>query len=233
MEKKTDYLFKNIWTIPNLLSFIRILLIPVFAVLFAKNQLIWAVVVLALSGLSDFFDGKIARRFNQVSELGKILDPIADKLTQATIAVMLFLSFFKAENRTLHLFAWVFLLFIVKELVMLIGGAMMIGFGIHPGAAEIYGKASTMVFYLVMIAIMAFGPEVGAFRAEAGAIIPLFTIPDAVMIVLVVISVILTFTAFFSYMPETHRQVKERFSPEGKAKAKAEKEAKKAQKASD
>lgn len=228
MEKKTDYLFKNVWTIPNLLSFIRILLIPVFAVLFVKGKLIWAVVVLALSGLSDLFDGKIARRFNQVSELGKVLDPVADKLTQGTIAILLFWRFFNVENHTLKLFAWVFLLFIVKELVMLIGGGLMIGFGLRPGAAEIYGKASTMCFYIVMITIMAFGPEVGAFRAEAGAtnvIYPLFTLPDTVMMVLVVISVILTFVAFFSYMPETRRQVKARFSPEGKEKARAEKEA--------
>ena len=224
MEKKTSYLFANVWTVPNLLSFIRILLVPVFAVLFSKGELIWAVVVLALSGLSDFFDGKIARRFNQVSELGKILDPIADKLTQATIAVMLFITFYKAENRTLHLFAWVFLLFIVKELVMLIGGALMIGFGIRPGAAEIFGKAATMAFYLVMISIMAFGPEIGAFRN-------IFTLPDAVMMVLVVISVILTFAAFISYMPETHRQVQERFSAEGKAKARAMKEQREAEKA--
>ncbi len=225
--KKTAYLFENVWTIPNLLSFIRILLIPVFAILFWKGELLWAVLILALSGLSDLFDGKIARRFNQVSELGKILDPIADKLTQATLAILLFLRFFNAKDRTLHLFAWVFLLFIVKELVMLIGGALMIGFGLHPGAAEIYGKAATMTFYVVMIAIIAFGPEVGAFRAEEGAILQLFTLPPAVMIVLVVLSVILTFVAFFSYMPETHRQVQARFSPEGKAKARAEKEAKK------
>lgn len=224
MARKTDYLFTKIWTIPNLLSFIRILLIPVFAVLFYKGELIWAVVVLALSGLSDFFDGKIARRFNQVSELGKMLDPIADKLTQATIAVMLFISFYNAENRTLHLFAWVFLLFIIKELVMLIGGAVMIGFGLRPGAAEIYGKVATMVFYIVMILIMAFGPEIGAFRS-------FFTLPDTVMMVLVVISVILTFIAFASYMPDVYRQAKERFSPEGKAKAKAEKEARIAEKA--
>ena len=229
MASKTEYLFsKNVFTVPNLLSFIRILLIPVFAILFSKGQLLWAVAALALSGLSDFFDGKIARRFNQVSELGKILDPIADKLTQATIAVMLFLTFWRAENRTLHLFAWVFLLFIVKELVMLVGGALMIGFGLHPGAAEIYGKAATMIFYLVTIAIFAFGPEVGAFRAEPGAVAQLFTLPDAVMMALVVIAVIMTFVAFFSYMPETHRQVKARFSPEGKAKARAEKAARKA-----
>lgn len=224
MEKKTSYLFENVWTIPNLLSFFRILLIPAFAVLFSKGQLVWAVVMLALSGLSDFFDGKIARRFNQVSELGKILDPIADKLTQATIAIMLFITFFRAENHTLHLFAWVFLLFIVKEMVMLVGGALMIAFGIHPGAAEIFGKAATMAFYLVMISIMAFGPEIGAFRS-------VFTFPDSVMMVLVVISVLLTFAAFISYMPETHRQVKERFSPEGKAKAKEMKAQRAAEKA--
>ena len=55
-------LFKGCWTIPNLLSLIRILLIPVFAVLFYNDEKIWAVVVLALSGLSDTFDGQIARR---------------------------------------------------------------------------------------------------------------------------------------------------------------------------
>ena len=230
-NKEPEGIFSNVWTIPNLLSFIRILLIPVFAYFFYKGELIWAVVVLAISGLSDFFDGKIARRFNQVSALGKLLDPVADKLTQATIAIMLFLAFFNAENRTLHLFAWVFLLFIVKELVMLIGGALMIYFGIRPGAAEFYGKAATMAFYLVMITIMAFGPEVGAFRAEEGAVYQLFTLPDPVLMALVIIAVIMTFVAFFSYMPETRRQVKERFSPEGKARVKAEKEKKTAEKA--
>lgn len=107
----------------------------------------------------------------------------------------------------------------------------MLFFGIRPGAAEIYGKAATMSFYLVMLLIMAFGPEVGAFSEGANAIVHVFTLPDSVMMVLVVIAVIMTFVAFISYMPETHRQVKERFSPEGKAKARAEKEARQAEKA--
>ena len=216
MANKTKYLFTNVWTIPNLLSFLRILMVPLFAYLFLKGQITTAVAVLAASGLSDFFDGKIARRFNQVSELGKILDPIADKLTSSTIAVLLFYTFYIAENKSLHLFAWVFLLFIVKELVMLIGGALMIHFGIKPGAAEIFGKVATMAFYIVMIFIMCFGPEVGVLNS-------IFTIPDKVMMALVIICVILTFTAFFSYMPAVHKQVKERFSPEGKAKAASEK----------
>ncbi len=219
MAKKTDYLFSNVWTIPNLISFARILIIPVFAYLFYKGELIWAVAVLALSGLSDMVDGKIARRFNQVSELGKMLDPIADKLTVATIAIMLFLTFYKAENETLKMFSWAFLLFIGKELFMLLVGAIMIAIGIHPGAAEIFGKIATLVFYCVMVVIMAFGPEVGAFREW-------FTLPDTVMIVLVVVSIITTFIALFSYFPGAISQFKERFSAEGRAKALAEKNAK-------
>ena len=93
MAKKTAYLFENIWTIPNIISFIRILLIPVFGVLFYKGELLWALLILAFSGLTDFFDGKLARKLNQVSELGKMLDPIADKLTQATIAIVYFFTF--------------------------------------------------------------------------------------------------------------------------------------------
>ncbi len=216
MAKKTAYLFENIWTIPNIISFIRILLIPVFGVLFYKGELLWALLILAFSGFTDFIDGKLARKLNQVSELGKMLDPIADKLTQATIAIVYFFTFRNAENETLNLFAWVFLLFILKELVMLVGGAIMIAVGIRPGAAEIYGKAATLVFYVVMVVLMAFGPEIGAFRAEEGAILQLFTLPDTVMMVLVVISLIMTIIAFLSYMPGVYSQVKERFGKNSK-----------------
>ncbi len=204
-HKKTGDLFDNVWTIPNLLSALRIVMVPIIAVLFLKGEAVWAVVVLALSGLSDFFDGKIARKFNQISALGKILDPIADKLTQITLAVVLFYVFWKAENESIHAFAWVFLLFVAKELIMLIGGAVMLAFEIRPGAAEMPGKVATMVFYVVMVVIVGFGPEVGAFR-------DLFTLPDMVMKVLVVISVILTFVAFAFYLPGTFRQFKEKFS---------------------
>ncbi len=205
MKEKLAYLFENWKTVPNLLSFIRILLIPVFAVLFYKGHVVWAAVVLAISGLSDMFDGKIARRFNQVSNLGKMLDPIADKLTIATIAVVLFLKFHQAQDSSIRAFSWVFLLFIVKDIVMLLFGAFMISRGIHPGAAEIYGKVATAVFYVVMVFIMAFGPEVGAFRS-------VFTIPNAVMMVLVVIAVILTIIAFLSYIPGVWEQMAKKYN---------------------
>lgn len=204
MKEKIAFLFENWKTVPNLLSFIRILLIPVFAVLFYNGYTVAAVICLAVSGFSDLIDGKIARKFNQVSNLGKMLDPIADKLTVFAIAIILFLKFFQAENETLNTFSWIFLLFIAKDLIMLLFGAFMIAVGMRPGAAEIYGKIATVAFYIVMVCIMAFGPEVGAFRST-------FTLPSTVMIVLVVISVILTFIAFFSYIPDVYRQCAERF----------------------
>ena len=198
-------LFKGCWTIPNLLSVIRILLIPVFAVLFYKQEYGWAILTLVLSGLSEFFDGKIARKFNQISALGKMLDPVADKLTQVTLAVLLFMSFNKAQDETLKAFSWVFLVFIVKEVVMVLGGAVMLACGIRPGAAEIYGKVATFAFYAIMILVIAFGPEVGVFRT-------VFTLPNILMMILVIISAILTLVAFASYLPGTFRQFKERFS---------------------
>ena len=198
-------LFKGCWTIPNLLSFLRIVIVPVFAYFFMQGQYGLAVLMLVLSGLSDFFDGKIARKFNQISALGKILDPVADKLTQITLAVLLFLSFNKAEDTTLKAFSWVFLVFIIKEFVMVLGGAVMLAFGIRPGAAEIYGKVATFAFYAVMIFIVAFGPEIGVFK-------DFFVIPNILMMILVVISAILTLVAFTSYMPGTYKQFKERFS---------------------
>ncbi len=208
-------LFKGCWTIPNLLSFIRILLIPVFAVLFYKDEKIWAVLVLAISGLSDTFDGQIARKFNQVSALGKILDPVADKLTQITIAVMLLIDFRAAENEMIRAFGWVFLVFLIKEAVMIIGGLIMLLLNIRPGAAEIWGKAATLVFYVGMVIIIAFGPEVGALNELVG-----FELPAIVTGIIVVVSAIMTILAFLSYMPETFRQFKEYFDNKKKAKSK-------------
>ena len=208
-------LFKGCWTIPNLLSLIRILLIPVFAYLFYNDEKIWAVVVLALSGLSDTFDGQIARKFNQVSALGKVLDPVADKLTQITIAIMLLIDFRAAENAMIQAFGWVFLVFLIKEAVMIIGGLIMLLLNIRPGAAEFWGKAATLVFYVGMVLIIAFGPEVGALNSLTG-----FELPAAVTGVIVVVSAIMTIAAFLSYMPETFRQFKEYFDNMKKAQSK-------------
>ncbi len=191
-------------TIPNFISFIRILLIPVFGVLFYKGYLGWSLAILVISGLTDFVDGKIARKFNQISELGKMLDPLADKLTQITIAIILFLKFNAVDDSVIRAFSWIFLVFLVKEAIFVIGGIAMIALGMFPSAAEIYGKAATFVFYGVMVVLFLFGPEVGVFAAT-------FTLPSVVCIVLVSISAILTLVAFASYLPGVIAQVKEKY----------------------
>ena len=202
-ENKKFFLFENALTVPNLLSVIRILLIPVFGVLYYKDMLIPAVIILAVSGLTDFFDGKIARKFNQISALGKILDPVADKLMQITFAVLLFLKFHQSADSLIKAFSYVFLVFVAKELVMVLFGLFMLIIGLRPGAAEIYGKVATFSFYLVMILVFLFGPDVGALNQW-------FTIPNAVMIALVCIAALLTLVAFSSYIPGVWRQLKYR-----------------------
>lgn len=203
MKENLKSLFTGCLTVPNLLSLIRILLIPVFGVLFYQGHIGWAVIVLVISGLTDFFDGKIARRFNQISELGKMLDPVADKLTQITIAIVIFLEFNKSTNPTMQSFKWVFLFFLFKELLMVIIGAIMLACGLRPVAAEIYGKVATFVFYAVMVLVIAFGPEIGALRT-------LFVLPDWLMIALVILAAVLTFVALLSYAPPTYKQFKEK-----------------------
>jgi cardiolipin synthase (CMP-forming) len=70
----------RVWTPPNILSMLRLVVVPVFLWLILSNHDGWAVVVLTLSGVSDYFDGKIARRYNMVSRVGQLLDPLADRL---------------------------------------------------------------------------------------------------------------------------------------------------------
>lgn len=194
-------LFKGCWTIPNLLSLIRILLVPFFIYFFINDQRITAIILLVFSGLSDLLDGKIARKFNQISALGKLLDPIADKLTQLSIAVVLFLQFNSSNVQSLKIFSYVFLAFLGKEALMLVMGAIMLSLGLRPCAAEVYGKIATFTFYVVMTVIICFGPEVGAFAN-------LFVLPNWLLMGLVIISLILTIMALVSYVPDTFRQFK-------------------------
>lgn len=202
MDTNIKDLFSNWKTVPNLLSFLRILMVPIFAVLFCKEYYAWSVFVLALSGLSDFFDGKIARKFNQISALGKILDPCADKLTQITIAIVLYITFAGSSDELVKKFNWIFLVFLVKEALMVVGSVIMLATGLRPVAAELPGKIATFSFYVIMIGIIAFGPDIG--------IISEGLIPSGLMIALIVLSAILTLIAFFSYLPGIFRQAKDK-----------------------
>lgn len=198
-------LFKNWKTIPNLISFIRILLVPVFVVLYFKGHTITALSVLAVSGLTDCVDGKIARKFNQISALGKILDPVADKLTQISIAVVLLIKFHSCDSVAMKYFSWVFTLFLAKEFIMLAVGFIMILKGIKPEPAEIYGKIATTVFYFAMILVIGFAPQIGAISSYDLRL----AMPEWMVMTLVIITLIFTFVALLSYVPVTIKKFRE------------------------
>lgn len=137
------------WNLPNLLSFLRILLIAPFAACYLTGHTVWAWVVLGLSGLSDCLDGKLARSRNQVTELGKLLDPVADKLTQGAVAVCL------AVRQPL---LWPLLgMFVLRELLLLLGGVILMAKKRRPCAAQWYGKVATVLFYLSFATVFALG----------------------------------------------------------------------------
>ncbi len=136
---------KNI-TVPNILSVLRIIIIVPFVLLFVKDNYILSGVLLVLSGLSDLLDGLIARKFNQVTDLGKMLDPLADKLT--LMAVMMCVGI-KLPN----IFPFMIIL-VIKEVLMLIAGLVLINRKQVPPAAKWYGKLATVVFYFSITTII-------------------------------------------------------------------------------
>lgn len=201
LEAQFEDMGKDAWTIPNLLSVLRIIAIPFFVYFFVTKRYLIAVVVIFISGITDLFDGKIARHFNQISKLGKLLDPAADKLTEITVTLVYFREFQESEDKALKLFSYVFLLFILKELSMLIGSFVLLSMDIVPQAAIIYGKVATVVFYLVMGLLMLFAPNFGA-------ISNFWIMPHELLMILVAISAILTLVAFASYIPDVVAKIK-------------------------
>lgn len=141
-----DVKAKDILTIPNILSIFRIVLIVPFVYFFLKENYVLAAAALIISGLTDACDGFVARTFNQVTELGKMLDPIADKLT--LIAIMVCITIFTP------IVLPVMIILILKDVVMIIGGSRLMKTGINPPAAKWYGKAGTFVFYVSVCLIV-------------------------------------------------------------------------------
>lgn len=91
--KKSMFSKEQILTIPNMLSFLRIGLIPVILWLYLTGELVWAAVVIVFSSVTDMVDGYIARTFNMISDFGKAIDPVADKLTQIAVLFCLVTRF--------------------------------------------------------------------------------------------------------------------------------------------
>ena len=141
---------KDILTIPNLLSLFRLVLIPIYIVIYlnAKDATDYYIAggILAVSCLTDAIDGKIARHFNMISTLGKILDPLADKVTQLTMVLCLAIR---------HPVLWLLVnLFVVKESFQLIAGFLTLRRGKMLSRALLAGKISTTVLFVSLILLV-------------------------------------------------------------------------------
>ncbi len=130
--------------IPNILSVIRILLVFVFVfVLFVLDSPIWAIIIFLLAGATDVVDGFLARKFNWITDLGKILDPFADKLMQCTVLVCLCVKDVVPF--------WFVLPFFIKEVATLGIGLVVIKRRNVVVVSKWYGKAAVCLFYLTVV----------------------------------------------------------------------------------
>ena len=141
---------KDLFTIPNMLSLFRLGLIPVYVIIYLRaerfSDYALAAGILAVSCFTDLIDGKIARRFNMISTIGKFLDPLADKATQFTLTVCLAIR---------HPVLWhLAVLFVIKEGFQLIAGLVQFRKGKMLTGALITGKICTTVLFVSLILLV-------------------------------------------------------------------------------
>lgn len=152
---------KEVLSIPNIMGYFRIILIPIFLYTYynatsAKDYYIVAGIV-CISGITDILDGYVARNFNMITELGKFIDPFADKLTQAALVFCL---------ASRHKLMWYLVgLFILKEGFMAVMGIIMLRRGKKLDGAKWFGKVCTAVLYVVMF-ILILLPSINDFIAN-------------------------------------------------------------------
>ena len=151
----------EIITIPNLLSLLRLMLIPVYVTIYRNAKLpreyLLAGTILAVSCLTDAVDGFIARKFHMVSTLGKILDPLADKLTQITLTLCLSLTY--------PVLIPVIVLLLIKELFQLMGAILLFRRGAPFPSAMTAGKVSTATLFVSCTVLMIF-PNIPSFAVS-------------------------------------------------------------------
>ena len=135
MVEQTQSMWQQARNIPNTLSFLRLLMVPVFLYLILSHQGGWAILLLAISSLTDLLDGYIARRFNQVTRLGQLLDPFADRLYIFTTLIGLVL--------TGVIPVWLAIVVIGRDVMLLIVYPILATHGYGPLPVHYLGKAGT------------------------------------------------------------------------------------------
>ncbi len=128
--------------IPNVLTILRFFLIPLIVIACIKEQYIVAIIILTISGLTDILDGAIARKFNFISDFGKLIDPLADKATQISMLTVLVL-----KNM---IPIWILIIVVLKEFCMVSGASFLYGKELVV-SSKWYGKLATVLFYIAIV----------------------------------------------------------------------------------
>lgn len=132
-------MFKHI---PNILTIIRFLLIPFIVYFIFSGKFILAFVFFTISGMTDVADGFIARKFNLITNFGKLMDPLADKLTQiSTLASLVIANIIPL---------WILIIVLVKEFIMIVGASFLYGKDVVV-YSKWYGKLATVLFYVAIV----------------------------------------------------------------------------------
>ena len=136
--------------IPNIITIIRIILIPLFSYKFLTaqnvNDFVISAGILAASGISDMLDGYIARKYNMITQLGKVLDPAADKLTLFAVCICFCI---RKPNM------WIlFALLMVKDIVIMIASLFLMNKQIKLDGSRWFGKVYTILFYIIMLTLV-------------------------------------------------------------------------------
>lgn len=153
--------FTDVWNVPNVLTMLRMALIPVFVVLFANGQTKWALAVFLIASLTDLLDGYIARKCQLITNFGKLMDPLADKLMVCTALICQGIS---------GVIPWAAIIIVmVKELLMVIGGAFMLKNDVVV-YSNMLGKTA-MCFFVAALVLSFFHAEFVALGGQADSIV--------------------------------------------------------------
>lgn len=132
-------MFKHI---PNILTIIRFIFIPIILRAIFDGNYILGIIFFTVSGLTDVLDGFIARKFNLISNFGKLMDPLADKLTQISVLAAL------VSVKIIPV--WILTIVVLKELIMVVGASFLYGKDVVV-YSKWYGKLATVLFYLAIV----------------------------------------------------------------------------------
>lgn len=195
--------------IPNLLTIIRFLLIPIIVLAILQQNYVLAFIILTLSGITDILDGMIARKFNLITNLGKLLDPLADKATQITVLATL--SF----NGIIPF--WIIAIVFVKEAIMIAGASFLYGKELVV-SSKWWGKLATVLFYIAIVISLIqqqFAEILSQTAAQGNIFAELFLVADtpfyAFAILTTIFSLFMYFNAFYrhGYLKVNNENTKE------------------------